>query len=192
MAMIEEGHYKAILENPEIGASVKKDTPCIHGIVKIMEDDSPHKGMRLSWEGWLTESAGERTIQSLIYAGCTFPPKPGETEPNLQDFTGCGSQEVDVQIEHEEYTPEPTAENPNPRTTKRARVAFINRLGAGRATKQIDENQKNLIAKSFGGLISKVRAGLGSAKTGDTSFDTKGMEAAAVTAEDGKKKKKLY
>ncbi len=170
-----EGHFRAVLEDPEIAQSTKQGTPCVKATVRIVED-GPHKGRRLPWEGWLTEGAGKRTIQSLMNAGCTFPPKPGSEEPDLENFEGIGSKEVEAVISLEEYTPEPTDANPNPRTTKRPRVEFINMLGgASRATKSVDSDTKKLIAGQFGGLISKVRqeaAERKAAKGEDpTSFD---------------------
>lgn len=183
---IAAGRYRGFLENPELAESAKKGTPCVKATARVADPSAgDSNNSRIEWEGWLTEQTAERTIQSMIYAGCTFPPLPGSDEPNLNDFTGCGSKEVELQIEIEEYTPEPTAENPNPRTTKRPRVAFVNRVGESRATKPIDDNQKKMISKNYGGLIAKVRAGISSPKTGDASFDTKAIEAGAAG-------KKLY
>jgi hypothetical protein len=188
-SIIPVGYYRAVVENPKIAASTKKDTPCINATVRIVED-GPHKGLRLNWEGWLTENAGKRTIQSLIYAGCTFPEDPETGAPNLEDFTGCGSQEVEVVIEHEEYTPEATEANPKPKTSKRPRVEFINPIGASRATKDVDEGTKKMIASSFGGMISQVKKEQSErrAKKGD---DTSFNPAEFGNAEGGEKKK-LY
>ena len=190
-SMITEGHYKAVVENPEIAASTKSNTPCVHATVRITED-GPHKGLRIAWEGWLTDGAAKRTIQSMVYAGCTFPPIDGEEEPNLEDFTGCGTQEVSVTIEIEEYTPEPTEANPEPKTSRRPRVGFINPLGAGRATKKIDDNQKKLIRKQFGGFIKSVfdeRSKSAAATDNATEFDPKKLDG---KDEKKKKKEKLY
>lgn len=183
-----EGHYRAVVENPEIAVSAKKDTPCIKATVRIVED-GPHKGMRLNWEGWLTEGAGKRTIQSMMYAGCTFPPLPGSDEPNLEDFTGCGSVEIEAVISMEEYTPEATESNPNPKTTKRPRVEFINALGQSRATKAIDAGQKKMISSQFGGLISQVRKEQSErkGKKDDDSFDPKALDQQNADAASGKK-----
>jgi hypothetical protein len=188
MAMIEAGHYKAVIEDPEIRMAANKDTPCFHAMGKITEE-GPHRNLRLPWEGWLTESAAKRSIQSLTFAGCTFPPLPGETDLNLEDFTGCGSVEVDVTVEVEEYTPEKSEANPNPRMSKRARIAFINPIGEGRSTRKIDADQRKMIAKGFAALAMQViseRGGAGKAG-GDASFDTKAIEGGAKPAG-----KKLY
>lgn len=185
---IQAGRYRGFMENPEMKESTKKGTPCIAVTARVADATAGvSNNSRIESELWLTEATAERTIQSLINGGCTFPSRPGETEPNLEDFTGCGTKEVELQIEIEEYTPEPSAENPNPRTIKRPRVAFFNRIGESRASKPIDDNQKRMISKNFGGLIAKVRAGFAStAKPGDASFDTKAIEAGADP------KKKLY
>jgi hypothetical protein len=185
---IQAGRYRGFLENPELAESAKKGTPCVKATARVADPSAgDSNNSRIEWEGWLTDNTAERTIQSLIYAGCTFPSRPGEEDANLEDFTGCGLKEVELQIEIEEYTPEPSAENPNPRTTKRPRIAFVNRIGESRATKAIDANQKRMIAKNFGALIGKVRAGTSSsvAKAGDAGFDPKAIEAEAA-------KKKLY
>jgi len=184
--MLPEGRYRGFLENPELAESSKKGTPCVKATGRVADSAAGDgNNTRIEWEGWLTEQTAERTIQSMIYAGCTFPPLPGSDEPNLNDFTGCGSKEVEFQIEVEEYTPDPTPENPNPRTTKRNRIAFVNRVGESRATKPIDDNQKKMISKNYSGLISKVRASVSGPRTSDTSFDPKALEADAS-------KKKLY
>src|SRR5258708_27052601 len=174
---ISEGRYRGFLENPELAESAKKGTPCIKATARIADPVAgDSNNSRIEWEGWLTEGTAERTIQSMIYAGCTFPAKPGETEPNLDDFAGCGSREVELQIEIEGYTPEPSDTNPNPRTTKRPRVAFVNRVAESRATKPTDANQKKLIVKNFGGLLAKARPAAG-AQPGDASFGFKAIEA---------------
>jgi hypothetical protein len=185
--MISAGRFRGFLESPEIAVSAKQSTPGFKCTARIADKEAgADNNSRIEMELWLTEGAAERAIQSLIYAGCTFPSKPGETEPDLTNFEGCGSQEVELQIEIEEYTPEPTEANPNPRTSKRPRVAFVNRVGASRTMKAIDDNQKKMIAKQFGGLVNKVRANLASPAKSDASFDTKAMDAA------GEPKKKLY
>lgn len=186
MAMLPEGRYRGFFENPVIGISAKKSTPCVKGMSRIADASAgDNNNMRLETELWLTESAAERSLQSLIYAGCTFPPKPGSDEPDLENFEGCGSIEVEFQISHEEYTPEPSDSNPKPRTTTRPRVDFINKVGASRAAIEADDSQKKLISKQFGPLIGKVRAGLLGGGKSDASFDTKAIEAGAA-------KKKMY
>lgn len=195
MAMIQEGHYRAKLENPEIRVSTKQGTPCIAATVVILEE-GPHKGTRIPWEGWLTASAAARTIKSMAFAGCTFPPEPGSDEPNLEDFTGCGTIEVDAQVELEEYTPEATdeqkAKNEKPKTSHMPRVAFINPIGASRASQKVDKSQQKMIAKSWAGPAKAALAELKSGKStsgigGDTSFDTKAMDAQAAPAGTPKK-----
>src|SRR5258708_15635460 len=174
---ISEGRYRGFLENPELAESAKKGTPCIKATARIADPVAgDSNNSRIEREGWLTEGTAERTIQSMIYAGCTFPAKPGETEPNLDDFAGCGSKEVELQIEIEGDTPDPSDTNPHPRTTKRPRVAFVNRVGESRATKPIDANQEKMIVKNFGGLIPNVRAGA-AAKPGDATLDSNVVDA---------------
>lgn len=187
-SMITEGHYRAIVENPKYAASTKQGTPCISATIRITED-CPHKGLRINWEGWMTDGAAKRTIQSMIYAGCTFPALPGEDEPNLEDFTGCGSQEVSVQVSIEEYTPEPTESNPNPKKINRPTVEFINPLGFSRTTKVIDDNQKKLVAKQFSGLAKQIFEDRSKGVQPGTEFDPSKMEPGSGSSE---KKKKMY
>lgn len=175
--MLSEGRYRGFLEEPEIIESAKQATPGVKAWARVADPTAgDSNNSRIEWNGWLTEKTADRTIQSLLYAGCTFPPKPGDTEPNLADFTGCGSKEVEFQVEIEEYTPEQTEENPNPRTTRRPRVAFVNPVGQSRTTKPVSAEQKAMVSKSFGGLISKIKDGLGKAKASDTSFDPAKLE----------------
>lgn len=190
MALLPEGYYRAVAENPGLGESSKQGTPAFKLSIKIVED-GPYKGIRLPWEGWLTASAAERSIEQMEIAGATFPDDPETGEPNLRDFTGIGTTEFSIGVEVEEYTPEPTpptAENPNPpapRTTKRNRTTFINRGNESRL-KDIDPEKQLMIARQFAGTVMLVRKKreermAGKAAGGNGSdFDTAGMEAAAA------------
>lgn len=177
--MIPAGRYKGYLENPVLEESSTKGTPCIKATARICDVGAgSENNSRIEVNLWLTENTTERAIQSLIYAGCTFPPKPGETEPNLEDFAGCGSQEVEFQIEHETYTPEKTAERPDPKPVTRPRVQWINRVGESRASKPMDDAKKKMVAKNFAGAIASARAKMAAGGVkGGVSFDAKELEA---------------
>lgn len=201
MPMLEPGHYKCKLEDAEIRASsTDKSTPCFFVMVHILE--GANKGERLPHELWLTDKAITRSVKTMAHSGCTFPPDPasGSDEPDLENFEGFGTKEMMVEIEHEEYQPEATTEqkakNETPKPIRRPAVKYLNPMGFSNTTKRIDKAQQKMIAKSWAGsakaALAELRSGKGSTSGGgNTSFDTKTMDAQSSGAPVGTPKK-LY
>jgi hypothetical protein len=150
--------------NPEIKESMDKGTPFLDCICIITDEASEHKGRRVPWSAFLSEHTAVRTYQSLQYAGCKF-------ENGEEDFSGHDA-EVMLDIEEEEYTPPKSEENPEPRTSKRWRVAWVNRLVRGMAGNPMDANKR----KAFGATV--LKGALAAAKAG-------GRKAAGDDPSDG-------
>lgn len=193
------GRYKGRVEAVEYRVSTKKDTPCLHGTCLVTEEGE-HHGRRLPWEGWLTDTAVKRTYESLGFAGCTFQVRKGETNPQIlaagvdpRNFDGCDQNDVEFVVKTEETDlPAQPPEYPNSRKVKTTRVEFINRLGGeGRATKAIDDAQRDVLAMSFLGVVAQVRTEQQEGRRGgggDASFDPKAIEAGGAAGAGGKKR----
>src|SRR3954471_896426 len=67
-------------------------------------------GAKLTWYGYLTEAAAERTMNSLIACGVS----------DLETLEGLSNDEVEVTVEHDTY---------NEKT--RAKINWVNALGSG-------------------------------------------------------------
>jgi len=185
MALLPEGYYLAKAEHPDLGESSKSGTPAFKLTIHILEKGE-YNGARLSWEGWLTDSAGKRSIEQMQIAGAQFPIDEETGEPDLTNFVGVGDTEFMCGIEVEEYTPEKTTENPNPRTSRRNRTTFLNRVGGQSRLKAMDDDRKRMVARQFAAtamLLKKEqdeRANGRSSGGHGTDFDATGMEAAAA------------
>lgn len=68
-------------------------------IVFVIEPGEEHAGTRVKWIGWFTDKTQERTIESLRYAGCTFP---GDDITNL---AGLGSSVAQIVVAPDKYGP---------------------------------------------------------------------------------------
>ena len=82
-----------------------------------------------------------RSMEGLIAAGCTFP---GDDTTNLD---GIGSKEVVLVVGSEEYTPEPTEENPNPTMRKCNRIEWVNRGLGSNAGKEMDDTPRKALVR---------------------------------------------
>lgn len=139
--MIAEGYYTGRGIKGQLAESGDKRTPKVEVLVEIA-DDGEHQGARLRWDGWLTDAAAPRTLESLRHLGWQ-----GEM---LTDLAGIDANLVQLKIVHEEYEDKQTGE-----IKKSARVAFINRLGGGAALSG-DENR--LEGKAAASLALRFRA----------------------------------
>ena len=103
---LEDGIYNAKPFGPaKLGVSAVKETP---QVVVTLELETGHK---LSWFGYFTEAAAERTVEALKILG--FKGK------SLSDLDGAILKgDVSVTVETEEYE-----------GRQRARIAWINSIG---------------------------------------------------------------
>ena len=152
MALLPIGQYKARLEmnNPPIQKSPDKGT-VFYDVTGVVTEDGEHKGQRVAGQLFMPAGADEtkvkvrkRSIDALLQAGATFP------NSNLRDFTGVGTKEVLIVVEHEEFLPKDTRTEADkvagvaaPTMVKRARIQWVNALnrgaGYGKALEKADE-----------------------------------------------------
>jgi hypothetical protein len=121
MDLVPAGYYRAVpvpvyVDGRELsvqfGRSKVKGTPQVAVLFAIL-DDGPHKGRRLTWMGYFTEDAVDRTVDALRYCGFK-----GDELAALP--TQTLDQEVSIKVEHEEYDGK-----------TRAKVAWVNAAGGG-------------------------------------------------------------
>lgn len=112
----------------------KTGTPQVYVGFELL--DMP--GRSISWYGYLSEKAEERTIEALRTAGWT-----GD---DISRLDGLGDSEVELVVEWEEYEGK-----------LRARVKFINAMGGGGGKALAGHEQAALverIKKKYGGKPS--------------------------------------
>ncbi len=131
---------RAIPSKSAFAESRKKQTPYISVVFEVIGAPEGEDPQTFEWQGYFSEATQDRTIESMRYAGCTFP---GD---NLSDLTGLGSKTVQIQVEQSDFGP---------------RVAWVN---APKESSVDDENRlsgKSLsdFAKSMKGLLSSTRTG---------------------------------
>jgi hypothetical protein len=104
-------------------------------------------GERLTWYGFFTDAAFERTIESLRAMGWTGS--------SLDEFAGeklpAGvDRQVELVVQHEEY-----------QGKTQARLSFVNSIGAGLALKSaMDANQARAFAAKMKGRIAALSGGV--------------------------------
>jgi len=116
---------RAVLHESGLRESKEKKTPFFFILFEITRGeyiDAEGKrqtavGRRFGWEGWMTESSQERTLEALIFCGLDV--RNGAT---LQNPVGLDKSEVPLTLEEETY------EDPNERGKfkVRTRVAWVN------------------------------------------------------------------
>lgn len=75
--------------------SKQKKTPYVEIIFEVVEGEK--KGTKFPWHGYVTDATKERTIQSLVYCGCTFP---GDDPTST---VGFDTNVVDIQVGEDDY-----------------------------------------------------------------------------------------
>lgn len=148
--MIPENNYqaKARKELCDFGESKEKKTTYVKVVFDIQAGE--FAGQSLAWEGYFTEKASERTIQSLKYCGCTFP---GNDITNLE---GVDTNTVEIVVKHESWTDDQGNEK------TRARIAFVNGGQRGISPEQqLDAAKKAAFAAKMRGTVALVNKGSG-------------------------------
>lgn len=147
--MIPEGKYRARATSGEFGKSKQKGTRYVRVDFEVV--DGEEAGQHVRWDGWFTDNTAERTTDSLIYCGCTFP---GNDMLNLE---GLGSQEVQIVVEHETWTP--TEGDKAGQEQTRAKVAWVNQLGFGGVPEdqKLDDSEARAFAQKMKGLLMQKK-----------------------------------
>lgn len=81
--------------------------------------EGPDAGETVPWSGYFTANTTERTLQSLKYCGARMK------DDDVTDLEGVDRNEVEIVVEHEQYT------NKQGEEKTHARVAWVNSLAAG-------------------------------------------------------------
>lgn len=134
--MIQPGKYRARAVEGDYGVA-QTGTEQVAILFELLDT-----GEQITWYGYLSDRAADRTIESLITCGVT----------DLQTLAGLGSEEVELDIEHDTYN-----------GTTRARVKWVNRLGSGGVglKNRMTDGQKASFAARFQGTFLKKRQELG-------------------------------
>jgi hypothetical protein len=111
--------------------------------------EGEQKGQRMTWFGFFTERAAERTLESLRNAGWQ--------SDDLSDLSTVGSRDCQIVVEEE------TDQNGQPRD----RVRWVNSLGPGRVQlkQEMSADQKRAFAARMRGLAVSTRLGNGGGAT---------------------------
>lgn len=137
--------YSAKAVSHDWGKSQKKSTDYVEVCFEVTDGEA--KGRRFPWQGYFTKSTEERTLQSLQYAGCTFP------GGDLTNLSGLGDKIVEIQVEQTDFGP---------------RVAWVNEPRAGSVTEETRlsaGDKKSLAARMKGKLLAMQRGGAPAAKS---------------------------
>jgi len=139
--MVPKGFYraKALANTAQFGVTPAKGTDFIR--IQFQITDGEFAGQSLAWDGYFTGEATKRTVDSLQYAGCTFP---GNDITNLE---GLGTTEVSIDVEHESYEKDGQAKT-------YAKVAWVNSLHRGVSPElQMNAGQKESFKQRMMGQL---------------------------------------
>lgn len=114
--LVPEGIYQGHAVRAELRASMTSTTEWIEVEFEasVAAEGEDERIEALVWRGFLTPKAERKTLESMRLCGWT-----GDDIRTLMD-DGLGNNKVDLTVQHEEYKGKTTA-----------RVAFVNKLGAG-------------------------------------------------------------
>lgn len=155
---IKPGKYKAIPIAGKFGESGQKKTPGVG--IQFQFEPVPGQIEVLSWTGWLSERAMERTFKTLALCGYD------EAKGNLPDGTipreyFDPKAEVEIDVQEEQYI----NDKGEPKTSMK--IAWVNKLG-GSGFAVADAGNVATMLKGIGGLkahMAAARAELGLGKT---------------------------
>ena len=101
-------------------------------------------GKQLTWYGYLTEKAAERTMNSLITFGVS----------DLETLEGLSANEVDIVVEHDEYNGK-----------VHAKIAWINALGSGGVAlkDKVEGSERQAMLSKHKGNFLRLRKEAGAA-----------------------------
>jgi hypothetical protein len=158
MSRITPGTYTAIARSWELGLSSKNKTEQIAVQFELL--DGSHAGHFITWFGYFTEAARDRTFENLRICGWV-----GD---DILTLTGMGSCKVSLVIEDEHY---------NGKTN--SRVRWVNRLGGSvRMGATMDEAHRRQFAARM-----RMHAGPSSTST-DRSSTLDGTSSRGVTDDE--------
>lgn len=143
------GTYKAKAFEAMLGRSSERKTPFVG--IKFRVIDGEFNGQTVKWEGYLTDKTAERTLESLQHCGWTGD----DISVFATGLNGLDKNEVELQIEMEPGSTDPTKEYP--------KVQWVNRAGGGAkfAGEAMDAAAAADFGKKFRGLALSLKAKAG-------------------------------
>lgn len=135
-----EGTHRAKAVEWALGTS-QSGTEQIAVAFEILSDS--HKGRKITWFGYFSEAALERTLSALRTCGWA------ESCDSIAELTGMGSAEVDLVIEDEVYEGK-----------TRARIKWVNKVGAISLKNPMTHQQKLSLSERLRAAAIKSREGL--------------------------------
>lgn len=138
MNQIQPGTYLATATKAEFGVSKNKGSEYIRVYF------ATETGESISWDGYFSEKAVERTIESLRLCGCGFP------SDDITNLEGLGSRQVEIVVENEEY-----------QGKLYPRVRWVNEPGAVGIAKPLEEPAKKALRAKTKGLVAASRVAAG-------------------------------
>lgn len=140
--MINVGTHKARACTAEFGTSKTKATFCVE--VDFQITDGPNAGEHITWTGYFTDAATQRTLESLRYCGCQFP------GGDLMNLEGISDIEIMLVVEHEDY------QATSGETKTRAKAQWVNKAGGGFFATKLEGNARADFARRMKGELLAV------------------------------------
>lgn len=136
--------------------SKKAGTPEFFALFEVTEQ-GPMKGKRVGWDGWLTESTEQRTIEALLLCGLE-----GD---DLSNPVGIDKNEVLIVVEEEEYKQDVEKKDETTgatyivqETRRSSRVAWVNDPSRSASVhKPMEVQEAKQFATRFAGSILAAR-----------------------------------
>ena len=150
--MLTAGNYKARATKALLAQVGKNETPAMQIVFQI-QDEGPHQGDTIRWDGWLTEKAQDRTIESLQHCGWTGDDVSVFARDGAP-LQGLDLNDVELVVEMESYEKEGE-------TKHAAKVQWVNRIGGGRGLNvenAMPEAKALAFAEKMKGIVHKTRA----------------------------------
>lgn len=135
--MIQPGKYTAVAVAEDVQWG-KTKTDKVQVAIPFRIEEGQHAGHTITWFGFFTEKARERTLESLRFCGWK-----GNDLANL----GPLDQQVEIVVDEEEYDGK-----------VRTKVQWVNRLGSGKVklNETLDPNELRTFAAEMRGLAQGV------------------------------------
>ncbi len=173
--MITAGTYKARATKALLSQVGANKTPAIQVVFQI-QDEGPHQGETIRWDGWLTSNA-ERTMEALDYCGWTGDDISVFAKEGAP-LQGLDLNDVELVIIMEPWQTDATKFSP--------KVNWVNRIG-GRGLNvenAMPQAEALAFAEKMKGIVLKTRAKGGA--TISTSSSSPNGSASMPSAEPRK------
>lgn len=146
MTLMDPGTYNARATAAALGYSSKGTEQVAVDFEITASPSGQYDGAHMTWYGYFSDAAVERTMESLVACGCT----------SLNELHLISRNEVRIDVKHEAH----------PETGEvRARIAFVNKLGGIAMKNRMSENEAKAFAARMNGKFLAVSKKLGGASS---------------------------